>query len=110
MYSFQVTLGLNFGYDDDKVIESLRTNLDELKKSGLHLAGPSPPEEQAEKPFGTPNIPTAEEEAGYRQPFSEKERHFSLQAIQVRQFGIKYFVVFLLFLIPTGALTLPGSH
>ena len=86
----QVNLGRDFGFDDDKVMESLRTNLDELKKSGLHLPSTPPlPSELPEKPFGTPNIPTAEEEAGYRQPFSEKERHVSLQAIQVRLFNIK---------------------
>ena len=35
------------------------------------------------KPFGMERVPTVEEELGYRQPFTNKEREFSRHTIQV---------------------------
>ena len=61
-----------FRYDDDVVVDQLRQNLLELRTSRLHTAGDSPPAEEPTKPFGLERVPTAEEEAGYRQRFEPK--------------------------------------
>jgi len=78
----QKTLESNFGYEDDVVIEALRQNLLELRSSRLHSAGESPPNEEPINPFGMERLQTAEEELGYRLPFTTKEREFSLLTIQ----------------------------
>ena len=45
-------LASDFRYDDDYVIEkSLRGNLQDLRLSGLHHAGPPPDHELPQKPF-----------------------------------------------------------
>jgi hypothetical protein len=48
------------------------------------VVGEAPPREEPVKPFGLVRQPTVEEELGYRQPFTAKEREFSHHAIQVR--------------------------
>ena len=45
--------------------------------------GESPPNEEPINPFGMERLQTAEEELGYRLPFTTKEREFSLLTIQV---------------------------
>ena len=45
--------------------------------------GESLPNEEPINPFGMSRLQTAEEELGYRQPFTNKEREFSLHTIQV---------------------------
>jgi len=78
----QQTLENNFGYDDDRVIEELRQNLKELRESRLTTSGESFTDEEPLQPFGLVKVRTAEEELGYRQPFTAKEREFSLHTIQ----------------------------
>lgn len=45
-------LELDFGYDDDTVINNLRECMEELKKSKLDYSGSPPSHELPQKPFG----------------------------------------------------------
>merc|ERR1719509_704156 len=79
----QKTLETDFGFEDDYVVDTgLKECLQELRSARLHTAGHPPPDELPQKPFGLLILPTAEEEAGMRQPFSDKEREFSEHTIQ----------------------------
>jgi hypothetical protein len=51
--------------------------------SGYECAGEAPAAEEPVKPFGMERFPTVEEELGYRQPFTAKEREISHHTIQV---------------------------
>ena len=86
MEFLQKTLELDFGYEDDFVIETaLKDSLAELRSSRLHSAGPPSESEKPQKPFGLLlNIPVEEERApaGKRLPVMEEERHFQRNTLQ----------------------------
>jgi hypothetical protein len=81
---FQINLAVDFGFDDDVVIERLREVMHELRSQRLDHPGRSPNDELPQKPFGF--IPTSltefkpppiEKELGLRSGFSDKERKYS---------------------------------
>ena len=89
----QINLEKDFGYEDDVAIDKLREVINELASNRLDLPGRPPSEELPQKPFGLAAqlaLPpsrhqqqnTLEREIGYRTGFSEKEREFSVHAIQ----------------------------
>lgn len=59
-YLFQTKLHLDFGYDDDFVIQTLEKCMDELRKAGLELPPPASEIELPKKPFGVFEEPTVE--------------------------------------------------
>ena len=93
MEFLQKTLQLDFGYEDDFVIETaLKDSLAELRSSRLHTAGPPLESEKPQKPFGLLlNIPVEEESApvGKRLPVMEEERHFQRNTLQREEENIR---------------------
>ena len=62
----QKTLAEDFGFDEDFVIENaLRENLQELRSSRLHSAGPAPDVELPQKPFGLVDISQQEKNVSW---------------------------------------------
>ncbi|KAB7503900.1 USP6 N-terminal-like protein [Armadillidium nasatum] len=79
----QKRLELNFGYDDDYVVESLEKNMDELRKSKLASPGPPPENELPQKPFGLfVEPPTLEKEVGLRGEPSEEEKRLTKELME----------------------------
>ncbi|XP_058822864.1 uncharacterized protein LOC131684205 isoform X2 [Topomyia yanbarensis] len=71
----QTKLHVDFGYDDDLVIQSLEKNMDELRKAGLELPPAASEIELPRKPFGVFVEPTVEAKIGRRkQDFTETEK------------------------------------
>jgi len=73
----QKTLAEDFLFEDDYVIETaLRENLQELRSSRLHSAGPPPDAELPQKPFGLVDISQQELNVvmGARTPVAEEEK------------------------------------
>lgn len=71
----QTKLHLDFGYDDDFVIQTLEKCMDELRKAGLELPPPASEIELPKKPFGVFEEPTVEAKIGRRKKeFSETEK------------------------------------
>uniref|UniRef100_H2YCL4 Rab-GAP TBC domain-containing protein n=1 Tax=Ciona savignyi TaxID=51511 RepID=H2YCL4_CIOSA len=68
----QEKLAQNFGFDDDLVIEQLKINMGELKRSGLDLPPAAGPEETPKLPFGLKVKPTFAQETGLRSPVAVK--------------------------------------
>ena len=48
----QMTLAQDFGYEDDKVIDTLREKMHDLISHRMDHPGKTPPEEEPTKPFG----------------------------------------------------------
>ena len=67
---------MDFGFEDDVVIERLREAMHELRSQGLGYPGPPPQDELPQKPFGMiPSelkYPPIEKELGLRTGFSDK--------------------------------------
>ncbi|XP_038115917.1 uncharacterized protein LOC6039691 isoform X2 [Culex quinquefasciatus] len=71
----QTKLHVDFGYEDDIVIQTLEKCMDELRKAGLELPPPPEPIELPKKPFGVFVEPTVEAKIGRRkQEFTETEK------------------------------------
>lgn len=71
----QTKLHVDFGYDDDFVIQTLEKCMDELRKAGLALPPPPSDIELPKKEFGTFVEPTFEAKIGHRkQDFTETEK------------------------------------
>uniref|UniRef100_A0A1Q3FVS4 Putative gtpase-activating proteinral function prediction only n=1 Tax=Culex tarsalis TaxID=7177 RepID=A0A1Q3FVS4_CULTA len=71
----QTKLHVDFGYEDDFVIQTLEKCMDELRKAGLELPPPPEPIELPKKPFGVFVEPTVEAKIGRRkQEFTETEK------------------------------------
>ncbi|XP_058447758.1 uncharacterized protein LOC131428106 isoform X2 [Malaya genurostris] len=71
----QTKLHVDFGYDDDIVIQSLEKSMEELRKAGLELPPPASEIELPKKPFGVFVEPTVEAKIGRRkQEFSDTEK------------------------------------
>ena len=72
----QINLAVDFGFEDDVVIERLREAMHELRSQGLGYPGPPPQDELPQKPFGMiPSelkYPPIEKELGLRTGFSDK--------------------------------------
>ena len=47
-----MTLAQDFGYEDDKVIDTLREKMHDLISHRMDHPGKTPPEEEPTKPFG----------------------------------------------------------
>nr|CAB3267569.1 USP6 N-terminal-like protein [Phallusia mammillata] len=64
----QEQLAIDFGADDDAVVEQLKANMNELRKSGMDLPPPPGQDEMPKLPFGKKIQPTFEQETGLRSP------------------------------------------
>lgn len=79
----QVNLQRDFGYDDEVAIEKLREVISELASHRLSNPGSPPPEELPQRPFGQyEHLVEADRKAGLRTGLTEKEREYSVNAIQ----------------------------
>ena len=80
----QKSLAVDFRYDDDIVIEqALRENLQELRSSRLHHAGPPPDHELPQKPFGLVDISRQERQAVLgRTPVREEEKELHRNSLR----------------------------
>ncbi|XP_055549800.1 uncharacterized protein LOC129732700 isoform X2 [Wyeomyia smithii] len=71
----QTKLHIDFGYDDDFVIQSLEKCMEELRKAGMELPPPPSEIELPKKPFGVFVEPTVEAKIGRRkQEFTKTEK------------------------------------
>lgn len=71
----QTKLHVDFGYDDDMVIQTLEKCMDELRKAGLDLPSPASEIELPKKTFGVFVEPTVEAKIGRRKKeFTETEK------------------------------------
>lgn len=71
----QTKLHIDFGYDDDFVIQTLEKCMEELRKAGLDLPPPAADIELPKKPFGVFVEPTVEAKIGRRKKeFTETEK------------------------------------
>jgi len=85
MEFLQKTLEIDFGYEDDFVIEtSLRESLAELRSARLLSPGPSPDQELPQKPFGLVDIPNEKQErlVGHRTPMAEQEKEMHRNSLR----------------------------
>ena len=80
----QKSLASDFRYDDDYVIEqTLRENLQELRSSRMHHAGPPPDHELPQKPFGLVDISAQERMAVLgRTPVREEEKELHRNSLK----------------------------
>ncbi|XP_062554676.1 uncharacterized protein LOC134219819 isoform X2 [Armigeres subalbatus] len=71
----QTKLHIDFGYDDDFVIQTLEKCMEELRKAGLELPPPASEIELPKKPFGVFVEPSVEAKIGQRKKeFSNTEK------------------------------------
>ena len=85
MEFLQKTLEVDFGYEDDFVVETaLRESMAELRSARLHSAGPPPDNELPQKPFGLVDIPSKEQErlVGHRTPIVEQEKELHRNSLR----------------------------
>ena len=80
----QKSLASDFRYDDDYVIEqTLRENLQDLRSSRMHHAGPPPDHELPQKPFGLVDISLQERLVVLgRTPVREEEKELHRNSLK----------------------------
>ena len=94
MQFFQHSLTLDFGYEDDSVMESLKDCLSDLKSAKLLPSGDIPEIERPMKPFGEfrPELDDIEDnlERGARSAVSEDDRQFHRNTLQREEFNLRH--------------------